>query len=210
VGVDRVDAAATTWIVRRYHSKEPNELFCCLIRARHLALQDRQKTRQAGQSDPFAVLTCAGRAQKSSVKKSTLNPRWVERLAWDADDLSDVLDVTISDACVMSGHAFLGRATISMEDLRRRVAMRRWFPLKDEDDYRDRDRGEVELLLHWHHNPLSKPRKFIEEGDDFDPHQEAKPNCLVVVPWTGWESPLCLDRIDVAATTWMVRGGLAH
>ena len=81
----------------------------------------------------------------------------------------------------MSGHAFLGKCIVPMEDLRRRVAARRWFPLKDEENYRDRDRGEVELLLHWHHNPDVKPRRFLEENDDFDPFPERKPNCLVVV-----------------------------
>ena len=198
-------------------SKEPNELFCCLIRARNLALQDRKKKQQSGQSDPFAILTCAGRAQKSSVKKATLNPRWVERLAWDADDVSDVLDVSIKDACHMSGHAFLGKCIVPMEDLRRRVAARRWFPLKDEENYRDRDRGEVELLLHWHHNPDVKPRRFLEENDDFDPFPERKPNCLVVVlvrakklrnlekyvfnPGSGHVDPVCRIVFDGCVKT---------
>ena len=144
-------------------SKQPNELFVVLIRARNLKPQSR-KHDQSKQADPFVVLSCAGRETRSTTKKATLNPRWVERYTWDADDASDVLDIEVRDACAYTGHDFLGRVGVEMDQLRKRQALRKFLVLKNEEDYRDEERGEIELLLHWRHNPHFTPKKFPEES----------------------------------------------
>jgi hypothetical protein len=159
-------------------SKQPNELFVVLIRARNLKPQSR-KHDQSKQADPFVILSCAGKETRSTTRKKTLNPRWVERYTWDADDATDVLDIEIRDACAYTGHDFLGRVGVEMEQLRKRQALRKFLTLKNEEDYRDDERGEIELLLHWRHNPHFTPKRFPEERDSYD--KPGKPNCLVVV-----------------------------
>jgi hypothetical protein len=66
-----------------------------------------------------------------------------------------------------------------MDQLRKRQALRKFLTLKNEEDYRDDERGEIELLLHWRHNPHFTPKRFPEESDSYD--KAGKPNCLVVV-----------------------------
>ena len=144
-------------------SKQPNELFVVLIRARNLTPQNR-KHNQSRQADPFVLLSCAGKETRSTTKKATLNPRWTERYTWDADDSTDVLDIEIRDACAYTGADFLGRVGVEMDQLRKRQALRKFLVLKNADDYRDEDRGEIELLLHWRHNPHFTPKKFPEES----------------------------------------------
>ncbi|KAH8078474.1 C2 domain-containing protein [Aureococcus anophagefferens] len=103
--------------------ESPNELFVVLIRARNLHVEDRKS--RGDSCDPYAKLTCCGKMKKSSVRKKTLNPRWIERMAWDADDISDELVVEIHDTEVMGGHDFMGQCRISMEDLKKRQSLRR-------------------------------------------------------------------------------------
>lgn len=159
-----------------FMSKAPNELFVVLIRARNLTPQTRKQDNQA---DPFVVLSCAGSETRSTTKKYTLNPRWVERYTWDADDSTDVLDITVRDVCPYSGDIFLGRVGVEMDALRKRTALRKFLTLKNAEDYQDDQRGSIEVLMHWRHNPGFTPKKFLEEGESFD--KEGAPNCLVVV-----------------------------
>lgn len=165
-----------------HRDKPPNELFVVLIRARNLPPVDK-KVRGRGlhaSSDPYVRLECVGKVKKSSTKKKTLNPRWVERLSWDADDATDVLTVEVRDSDVMSGHDLMGRTAVAMDDLKKRMALRRWFPLTDEKGARDKERGDIELLLHWRHNPDMTAQKFKEE-DAHDHFSDKACNALQVV-----------------------------
>ena len=177
-------------------SKQPNELFVVLIRARNLTPQNR-KHNQSRQADPFVLLSCAGKETRSTTKKATLNPRWTERYTWDADDSTDVLDIEIRDACAYTGADFLGRVGVEMDQLRKRQALRKFLVLKNADDYRDEDRGEIELLLHWRHNPHFTPKKFPEES----PRRSVfiEPYAIFMNPLHQTRSPAVSDRVGAVA-----------
>ena len=93
-----------------------------------------------------------------------MNPRWVERYTWDADDATDVLDIEIRDACAYTGARFFRKSRRRNGPVAESQALRKFLVLKNEEDYRDDERGEIELLLHWRHNPHFTPKKFPEES----------------------------------------------
>lgn len=188
----------------KHPDRAPNQLKIALVRASGLLAVDKKsilsRDTRGGSSDPVVTFELAGNKEQSTVKKKNLDPIWNETFAMPVDDISSQLTVLVEDWDRASSNDFLGRVVLPMELLRERVPQQRWFPLggPNEEDLVDEvqneegvwevvkpadiERGQVELALHWWHNPNLDPEFFV--GDD-DGYPKRPPNELRVAVVRG-------------------------
>ena len=119
-----------------------------------------------GSSDPRATIKVGGKTQKTECIKKNLNPVWNEKFIFhEADEQASVV-ITIEDLD-MGGLSsdFMGKVVIPFAQLRKKKPIRIWKRLGNKLAKADTtQRGEIEILLHWKHNPDVKVHKKSGEG----------------------------------------------
>ncbi|KAJ1460925.1 C2 domain-containing protein, partial [Pelagophyceae sp. CCMP2097] len=132
--------------------KAPNLLRVFLIRARGLAVMDRNLLSKGGSSDPvvsFEMRGHGGKRQTSKVKKKCLAPKWLESFEVDCDEADGFVDFTVEDYDRARGNDFMGTFSVDVHDLVSRQTCRRWHNLCNADG--TAAQGDVEVALRWEH-----------------------------------------------------------
>ena len=146
-------------------SERPNALHVALHRCRNLPVMDVNLLSK-NSSDPFVVLECCGAREKSTTKKRCLDPYYGERFALPLDGGDESVKCTVFDEDVVSSHDFMGVADIACAPLADRRPTKRWYKLLGKKGDASKDLGEIQLTLHWVHDPsrlLELP--LCEPGD---------------------------------------------
>ena len=146
-------------------SERPNALHVALHRCRNLPVMDVNLLSK-NSSDPFVVLECCGAKEKSTTKKRCLDPYYGERFALPLDGGDESVKCTVFDEDVVSSHDFMGVADIACAPLADRRPTKRWYKLLGKKGDASKDLGEIQLTLHWVHDPsrlLELP--LCEPGD---------------------------------------------
>ncbi|KAH8056174.1 C2 domain-containing protein [Aureococcus anophagefferens] len=144
----------------RHPGMEPNLLRIGVTRGRRLLPMDVQASKLlkgATTSDPRATISVACKTFKTICVKKSLDPSWHGRFEAHVEG---------------AGHALL-------EPMRDKKRHRAWYALTNKSGAKDKDRGEVEVVLRWAFEEALE--RFVEEG--FDEHGDeclAEPNELCV------------------------------
>lgn len=133
-------------------SERPNALHVALHRCRNLPVMDVNLLSK-NSSDPFVVLECCGAREKSTTKKRCLDPYYGERFALPLDGGDESVKCTVFDEDVVSSHDFMGVADIACAPLADRRPTKRWYKLLGKKGDASKDLGEIQLTLHWVHDP---------------------------------------------------------
>jgi hypothetical protein len=80
------------------------KLIVTVVKADNVPSVDRD-----GTSDPYVTVSCNGKEQKTSVKKSTLTPIWGEAFTFEGVSVHDSIDVALFDWNRISGDVLLGK-----------------------------------------------------------------------------------------------------
>jgi hypothetical protein len=116
-----------------------------------------------GTSDPYAVVTYAGRKRTTEVISKNLNPRW--RQTYDFPFLSgtpkaEMLKLTVYDWDRFGDHDLIGEVEIEVPDLDAPV-LHGWFDLRLKDDSGECSpefRGRIRVLVHCCQTALLSPQ----------------------------------------------------
>ena len=114
--------------------------------------------------DPSATFQSKFKTQKTRVKEKTLSPSYGEAFTFPkVRSASYELSVVVKDYDGLLGISdFMGLVCIPLQELAGRPETTEWYALKDKQGMTsDTPRGEIELSIHWRHNPAIKG----ESGD---------------------------------------------
>mmetsp|Transcript_11171 Transcript_11171/g.39349 ORF Transcript_11171/g.39349 Transcript_11171/m.39349 type:complete len:397 (-) Transcript_11171:15-1205(-) len=179
----------------------PNALKILLLRAKNLAIMDKNLLSAGGSSDPVVTFALGGAAQikrkgraglaavvpkervrKSTVKKHDLAPIWIEAFDVGCEGNGLVLEVSVDDVDVV-GTDFMGRCWIRLDDVlpAGRQTHRAWHALCDEHGVECAAMGKVEVALRRVHDE----KRFLKVPDDFHKaetaaHLAEEPNSLQI------------------------------
>ena len=106
----------------------------------------------------------------------TLNPQWHFRAEVQVEGPSHTIEVNVEDVDVLSGNDFMGRCEIELDDYADGKRHRRWHPLLDKKGRKDKQRGDVEVVIRWVHEP--RLRRFVDDDKGEGPPNEL---CVCVV-----------------------------
>ncbi|KAH8071435.1 hypothetical protein JL721_4413 [Aureococcus anophagefferens] len=102
---------------------------------------------------PSPSTAAAPKKEKSTTKKRCLDPYYGERFALPLDGGDESVKCTVFDEDVVSSHDFMGVADIPCAPLADRRPTKRWYKLLGKKGDASKDLGEIQLTLHWVHDP---------------------------------------------------------
>ncbi|KAH8054642.1 C2 domain-containing protein [Aureococcus anophagefferens] len=182
----------------RHPGMEPNLLRIGVTRGRRLLPMDVQASKLlkgATTSDPSATISVACKTFKTICVKKSLDPSWHGRFEAHVEGAGHALSVVVEDVDELSADDFMGAVEIprasGLEPMRDKKRHRAWYALTNKSGAKDKDRGEVEVVLRWAFEEALE--RFVEEG--FDEHGDeclAEPNelCVGLVPGPGRQKGL--------------------
>lgn len=88
-----------------------------MVQAKDLLAVDSSVFSKTKTSDPLVTFTVHGDSAKSTVKKKTLAPNWMEHFIIPADDEGAVLEVVVDDYDTVGANDFMGRVEIPLANL---------------------------------------------------------------------------------------------
>ena len=157
-----LDTPSEMRMKEKHPEMPPNELMICLVRARNLPAMDIK----TDSCDPFASMTLINiektmvktKILKSTVKKKTRYPIWLERFDLFIDR-SDCLAATVLHLDLadydgpLAKTELIGRVQVPMLTLSDRRVHRDWYTIEDVEK---KNLGEVEVVLRLVYNAKSK------------------------------------------------------
>ena len=158
---------------------EPNLLMIGVTRGRDLLPMDIQLSsafRGSTTSDPKCSIKIANQTFSTDMIPKTLNPQWHFRAEVQVEGPSHTIQLEVEDVDVLSGNDFMGRCEINLDAFGDGKRHRRWHPLLDKKGRADKNRGEVEVVCRWVHEP--RLRRFVDDDPSEGPANEL---CVCVV-----------------------------
>ena len=135
----------------------------CTLRVKIISGHELPAMDIIGTSDPYAVVSYAGRKRTSAVVAKNLNPQWRETYDFpflSGSSKSEMLKITVYDWDRFGEHDLIGEAEVEVPDLDAPV-LHGWFDLrmKDESDNLSPEfRGRVRVLINCCHTALLNPQ----------------------------------------------------
>ena len=170
--------------------EEANAIAVHLLRAKGLAVMDKNLLSKGGSSDPLVTLELGGEKRSSTCKPKCLAPTWQEGFVLPAEDGAGELVVTVWDQDLASGNDFMGVARVDLEALAHRKVHRAWYPLQAKGG--GAAKGSVELALRRIHDPaLALPTPPAMLADEA--HAGEAANCVDVHLLRARDLPI-MDR----------------
>ena len=87
-------------------------LECTVISADRLRAADR-----GGTSDPYVVLSCGAKTERTHTKHKTLSPVWDEAFALEVQPGVAALELNVYDEDKIGADSFLGSVCVRLDDL---------------------------------------------------------------------------------------------
>ncbi|EGD77150.1 hypothetical protein PTSG_07483 [Salpingoeca rosetta] len=110
-----------------------------------------------GEADPYVKVTIGQQTKKSKVVyKNRISPTWNQAFRFEVHDKATIVKFEVYDKDLRKDE-FMGVATLSLADLPRDEAHRRWLELKQSDGFA----GEIQVVI-----SVSNP--FAQADDDDD------------------------------------------
>ena len=142
------------------------------------AIKDKNLLSAGGSSDPFVTLEIQGASSckcQSTVRPSTLEPKWREVFALECEDPSATLLCTVWDHDSLTASDFAGQFTVLVAPLTDQKVVMNWHTLEKGTGKHTSDNvsGELELVLHfWYNHELDcDPFPEPDEFPDKDPNE---------------------------------------
>lgn len=152
------DVLVELWRRNRAVSPSPSTLRVKIISGHDLPAMDI-----TGTSDPYAVVSYAGRKRTTEVAPRNLNPLWRQTYDFpflDGTPKAEMLKLTVYDWDRFGDHDLIGEVEIEVPDLDAPV-LHGWFDLRLKDDSGDSSpefRGRVRVLIHCCQTALLNPQ----------------------------------------------------
>jgi len=100
-----------------------------------------------GKSDPYCVLFLERQKEKTRTVKKTLNPKWQAEFEFYVSDPQAVLEVSVFDWNRIFSDELIGKTNIPVSELKDGKTDDRWHPLLGKEGKKDRNAGEIRLIL---------------------------------------------------------------
>mmetsp|Transcript_54168 Transcript_54168/g.61993 ORF Transcript_54168/g.61993 Transcript_54168/m.61993 type:complete len:471 (+) Transcript_54168:954-2366(+) len=151
--------AKRTEKVNKYGIMQGSILTVTVERAENLEPMD-----MTGTSDPYAVVKCEGRKDKTEYQTATLNPVWGSSFTFDVTRPDGIIEVEIWDHDTFNSNDFEGKVEIPLVTLKDQQRIDDWFRLKNSTG--EPLRGKVFLGLQWIHSRVTYLADIIEDWDE--------------------------------------------
>jgi hypothetical protein len=72
---------------------------------------------RGGSSDPYVILSCGAKRERTKTKKKTLQPHWDEAFAFEVQPGLGGIELTVYDEDNIGSDSFLGSLVVRLDDL---------------------------------------------------------------------------------------------
>ena len=96
-----------------------------------------------GKSDPYVIVKCEGKKEKTKHIKNELNPHWDETFRFEVKDLAGEVELELWDHNLLKDDD-MGHCRVPLGGLRRGVPSEQWYAMSSD---KGKGRGEIRVRL---------------------------------------------------------------